>query len=85
MLRVSGEGTVLNYGVTFPKEFDVQEKSLTLKLYCFLSRYGLLTGSKVVLHQKLVCNMTRVTIKASGKSTLISVRSCDKFNNQGHF
>ena len=49
MKRFGGEGTVLNYGVTVAKEFDVQDlfKFETLK---FCSRYGLLIGMKVVLH-----------------------------------
>ena len=43
MLRSSGEGTVLHYGVTVAKEFDVQER-FKLEILKFWSQYGLLTG-----------------------------------------
>ena len=81
MLCFSGEGTVLKYGVTVAQEFDVQEK-FKLKILRFLSRNGLMTGIKVVLHQNPVYNMLSATTTGSGISTLVSVPSGDKFNSQ---
>ena len=70
MLRFSGEGTVLNYEVIGAKEFDVREK-VKLENLRLCNRYGLLTGSIVVLHQKPVYKMMRATITVSGMSTLM--------------
>ena len=61
MLRFSCEGTVLNYGVTVANEFEVQKK-FELKILRFPSRYGLLTGSQVVLHWTPVLNMMMASI-----------------------
>ena len=72
LLRFSGEGTKLNYGVTVAKDCDVQEKFDIWNLK-FSSRYSLLTSSKVVLHHKPVYNMMKVTINASGMSIHVSV------------
>ena len=84
MLRFSGESTALNYGVTVAKEIDAQEKC-KLGILRFQSRYLLLTGSKVVLHQKPVHHMMRATTTASGIATFIFVPLCDKLNSQCHF
>ena len=84
MLCFSGEGTVLNYEVTGSKEYDAQEK-FKLEILSFWRRYGLLTDSKVNLHQKPFYIMMKATITASGVSTLLFVPSCDKLNNQLHF
>ena len=84
MMLFSGEGTVLNCGVTVAKEFDVQEK-IKLEIFRFWSRCPLMTGGKVVLHHKPVNNMMRVTIAASGIPTLVFIPSCDRLNNFCHF
>ena len=55
---------VLNLQAIFVKEFDVQEK-FKPEILRFWSRYGLLSGSKVVLHQEPAHNMMRIRISAS--------------------
>ena len=55
---------------TVAKDFEVQEKH-ELENLRFLSRYGLMTGSKVDLHQKLVHNMMRDIMTARGICTLV--------------
>ena len=83
MLRFSGGGTVRSYGVTVAEEFDVRKK-FKLEILRFQSQYSLLTGIKVVLHQKSFYNMMRATI-ISGISILAFVPSCDKLHKHCHF
>ena len=84
MLRFGGEGTVLNYGVTVAKEFHVQEK-FKLQILRLWSRYGLLTGIKMVLHQESVYNRIRAAIIGSGTFILVFIPLCDKMNHQCQF
>ena len=63
--------------------FGVQEK-FKLEVLRFWNRYGLLTGIKVVSHQKSVYSSMRATILGSGISILIFVPLCDELKNQCH-
>ena len=83
-VALSDEGTVLKYGVTVTKIFDDQEK-FKPEILRFCSRDGLLTSSKLVLHQKIIYEMMRATNTAGRISTLIFVASCDNLNNQIQF
>ena len=72
MLRFSGE------------ELDVQEKFL-LEILWYWSPCDLLTNIRVVLHEKPVYNMMKVTITASGRTTFVFLPSCDESDSQCHF